>query len=61
MSDKKRMILADGSDQFRRMLAELAAEEADLTVAAQTNNGRELLELIARHKPDVVVMYLMLP
>ena len=61
MSDKKRMILADGSDQFRRMLAELAAEEADLTVAAQTGNGRELLELIARHKPDVVVMDLMLP
>ena len=60
MSDKKRIILADASEEFRQMLADMMEQEADLSVVAQTASGEELLELIARHKPDVVVMDLML-
>ncbi len=60
MSEKKRIVLADASEEFRRMLAELVGEEEDLTVCAQTGSGEELLDLIALHKPDVVVMDLML-
>ena len=60
MSDKKRIVLADASEEFRQMLADLIREEADLTVCAQTGSGEELLDLIARHKPDVVVMDVML-
>ena len=60
MSDKKRMILADGSDQFRRMLAEVMEKEPDLDIVGQTGSGEELLDLISRHRPDVVVMDLML-
>ena len=60
MSDKKRIIVADGSEEFRRMLAELMDREEDLTVTAQTGSGEELLELTATLKPDVVVMDLML-
>ena len=60
MSDKKRIILADGSEEFRRMLAELMDQEEDLTVTAQTGKGDELLELTATLRPDVVVMDLML-
>ena len=60
MSDKKRIIVADGSEEFRRMLAELMDREEDLTVTAQTGSGEELLELAATLKPDVVVMDLML-
>ncbi len=60
MSDLKRIVLADASEEFRRMLADMMGEEADLTVAGQTGSGEELLELIARTSPDVVVMDLML-
>ncbi len=60
MSDKKRIVLADASEEFRQMLADMIQEEADLSVCAQTDSGEELLELISRHRPDVVIMDLML-
>ena len=60
MGDKKRIVLADAADEFRQMLADMIGGEADLTVCAQTASGEELLDLIARHRPDVVVMDLML-
>ncbi len=60
MSDKKKIVLADASEEFRQMLAEMVQGEADLTVCAQTGSGEELLDLVAVHKPDVVIMDLML-
>jgi len=60
MSDKKKVILADASEEFRKMLADMIGEEDDLTVCAQTGSGEELLDLVAIHKPDVVIMDLML-
>ena len=60
MSEKKKIILADASEEFRQMLAELMEAEDDLTVCAQTASGEELLDLVTVHKPDVVVMDLML-
>lgn len=60
MSDKKKIVLADASEEFRQMLADMIQEEADLTVCAQTDGGEGLLDLVAVHKPDVVIMDLML-
>ena len=60
MNEKKKIILADASEEFRQMLAELMEAEDDLTVCAQTASGEELLDLVTVHKPDVVVMDLML-
>ena len=60
MGDKKKIVLADAAEEFRQMLADMIGGEADLTVCAQTASGEELLDLIARHRPDVVVMDLML-
>ena len=60
MSELKRIVLADASEEFRRMLADMMEDEPDLSVVGQTGSGEELLELIARHRPDVVVMDLML-
>ena len=59
MSDKK-IVLADASEEFRQMLADMIQEEPDLTVCAQTGSGEELLDLVQVHKPDVIVMDLML-
>ena len=60
MSDKKKIVLADASEEFRQMLADMIREEADLTVCAQTDSGDGLLDLAAVHRPDVVIMDLML-
>ena len=61
MSDKKKIVLADASEEFRHMLVDMIQEEDDLTVCAQTGSGEELLDLVAVHKPDVVIMDLTLP
>lgn len=60
MSDKKKIVLADASEEFRQMLADIIREEPDLAVCAQTGSGEELLDLVAVHRPDVVIMDLML-
>jgi len=60
MSDKKKIVLADTSEEFRQMMADMLQGEADFTVCAQTGSGEELLDLVAIHKPDLVIMDLML-
>ena len=60
MEEQKRIVLADAAEEFRRMLAEVMEKEPDLDIVGQTGSGEELLDLISRHRPDVVVMDLML-
>ena len=60
MGDRKKIVLADNAEEFRQMLADMLQEEDDLVVCAQTGSGEELLDLVATHKPDVVIMDLML-
>ena len=60
MSDKRKIVLADSSEEFRRMLADLMDREPDMSVVGQTGSGEELLDLISQQRPDVVVMDLML-
>ncbi len=59
MELKRRIILADTGEEFRRLLAQVAAEEGFLTVA-ETGSGQELVELTGRLQPDAVVMDLVL-
>jgi len=60
MSERKRILIADASEEFRQMLADMLTEESDMTLVGQTGDGEELLDLIARTAPDVVVMELLL-
>ena len=61
MGERKiKIIIADGSEEWRSMLADLLTEEDDLILVGQTGSGEELLHLIDQQKPDVVVMDLML-
>ena len=57
---KKKLIVADASEDFRRMLTEAAAREEDMEVAGSTGNGEELMALVKSRRPDVVVMDLVL-
>ena len=60
MNEKRRVLVADGAESFRRMLADMIAGEEDLALAGQTGDGEELLALIRETHPDVVVMDLLL-
>ncbi len=60
MDLKKRVVIADASEEFRQMLADMIESETDLTLVGQTGDGEELLNLISRTDPDVVVMELLL-
>ncbi len=60
MSEVKKIVLADASEEFRKMFADMVEDEEDLVLAGQTGDGEELLRLTAQFEPDVVVMDLML-
>ena len=53
-------MIADGSEEFRRMLADMMETEEDLMLAGQTGDGEELLRMVREQHPDVVVMDLLL-
>lgn len=50
-----RVILADAQTLVRAGLRKLIESLADIEVVDETGDGRELLEMISRHRPDVVV------
>ena len=60
MNEKTRIVLADAAEDFRHMLADMFAQEADVAVVGQTGDGEELLELVRTLRPQVVVMDLVL-
>jgi len=60
LADRKGVVIADASVEFRQMLSDLLEEEEDLELLGQTGDGEELLELVAATRPAVVVMDLLL-
>jgi DNA-binding NarL/FixJ family response regulator len=55
-----KIILADDHAILRESLKELL-EERGLEVVGQASNGREAVDLVVQHKPDVAVMDLGMP
>ena len=60
MEEKTRVLLADASEDFRKLLGEAVSAEADLQLAGSTGSGEELLNLVHRTQPDVIVTDLVL-
>ena len=60
MSERKRILIADASVEFRQMLSDMIEGEGDLTLVGQTGDGVELLTLAAQTNPDVIIMELLL-
>ena len=60
MMEKTKVLIADGSEEFRRLLADMMEGEEDLTLCGRTGDGEELLKLVGETHPDVVVMDLLL-
>jgi len=58
--DRKKVIVADVSEDFRRLLGDAIKAEEDMELVGMTGDGNELLELIRSRAVDVVVMDLVL-
>ncbi len=56
-----RVLLADDHELVRAGIRLLLQNLAGIEVVAEAGNGREALELIASHRPDVVLMDVMMP
>jgi DNA-binding NarL/FixJ family response regulator len=50
-----RVVLADDHTMFREGMASLLASRGDVEVVGQGPHGRDAVELVERHKPDVVI------
>lgn len=56
-----RVLLADDHDLFRAGLRVLLADLGGFEVVAEAGDGRDALRLVGEHRPDVVLMDLMMP
>ena len=58
--DKKKVVVADAGEDFRRLLTQTIEAESDLSLVGETADGGELVELCRTQQPDVVVMDMIL-
>jgi len=56
-----RVVLVDDHDFFRDGLRELLAERGGVEILGEGADGTEAIELVRRHRPDVVIMDLNMP
>lgn len=55
-----RVLIADGNEEFRRILEDLLNSEEDFEVVGSAADGLEALKIIEEEKPDIVVMDIVL-
>ncbi|MBR4077760.1 MAG: sporulation transcription factor Spo0A [Oscillospiraceae bacterium] len=60
MEAKMRVLIADPDSEYRMLLTDMIHNQGDMEVVGDTGNGLEALDMIAKHKPDVVLTELML-
>ena len=56
-----RILLADDHRIMREGLASLLAEEGDLEIVGQVDNGEQAIEQARKLRPDVIVMDISMP
>lgn len=59
--DMPQLVIADDHEVVRDGLVALLEDEPDLKVVAQAGTGREALELVRRHRPDVALLDITMP
>ena len=58
--ENKKVLVADASEDFRRLFAGALHEEPDMTLVGETGDGEEAVRLVRETAPDVVVMDMVL-
>jgi DNA-binding NarL/FixJ family response regulator len=61
MSQKIRVVLADDHAVVRKGIREFLEEEGDIQVVAEAADGRQAVEMVAEHQPDVAVLDIQMP
>jgi DNA-binding NarL/FixJ family response regulator len=56
-----RVLCVDDHPLVRKGIASILANEPDMILVAEANNGREAVSLFKEHRPDVVLMDLRMP
>jgi DNA-binding NarL/FixJ family response regulator len=56
-----RVLCVDDHPLVRKGIASILANEPDMVLVAEANNGREAVNLFKEHKPDVTLMDLRMP
>ncbi len=56
-----RIVIADDHEMVRRGLAATLADVGHWTVVAQADNGRDAVQLVGTHKPDIAILDLSMP
>ena len=60
MENTKRVVVADTGTEFRKNLTRALSEEPDFQVVGETGDGSELMRIVQKHRPDAVVMDMVL-
>jgi DNA-binding NarL/FixJ family response regulator len=50
------ILLADRQDMFREVLKRLLESQPDFSVIGETDDGQKLVQLVSRHKPDMILL-----
>ena len=61
METKTRILIADANPDFCKLLSELISNETDMEVIGSALDGVEALSMAAEHRPDVILLDLVLP
>jgi DNA-binding NarL/FixJ family response regulator len=56
-----RVLCVDDHPLVRKGIAAILANEADMALVAEADNGRDAVELFRQHRPDVTLMDLQMP
>jgi DNA-binding NarL/FixJ family response regulator len=59
--DKINILIVDDHPMMREALQTAIAEEPDMEVVGEASNGNEALALVEAHRPDVILMDLLMP
>jgi DNA-binding NarL/FixJ family response regulator len=55
------VVICDDVPELRRLLREVLSEDGEMDVVGEAADGREAIEVIERHQPDVVILDLSMP
>ena len=61
MVNRRTVLLADASEEFRLMLRDAIEKTEEFTVVGSTGDGMEALQMLEQSKPDLAVVNLVLP
>jgi DNA-binding NarL/FixJ family response regulator len=59
--DQIRILAVDDHPLLRQGITALIADESDMALVAEAENGREAIEQFRKHRPDVTLMDLLMP